>query len=131
MFDELDTKKSEEEQSTDWSGTIAGLLLIPVFLIFRHEGRTDIGLNLCVCLLGIFVGIKVCWSLRSHLWFWGVILLVLSLNIPLILIIEWPHRWVPGIALLPVALAEFALTVGALRMAERLFVKTAQGDEEK
>lgn len=128
MFEELNTERSDQEESTDWSGTIAGLLLIPVFLIFRYAGRTDIGLNLCVCLLGVFAGIKVCWKLRSHFWFWGVILLVLSLNIPLILIIEWPRRWVPGVALLPVALAEFALTIGALRLAERLFAKTSQED---
>lgn len=131
MFDELETEKSDQEQTTDWSGAVAGLLLIPVFLIFRYEGRQEMGLSSCVCLLGILLGIKVCWSLRAHLWFWGVVLLVFGLNIPLILIIQWPRRWVPGVALLPVALAEFALTVWALRLAERLFVKPRSEEEEK
>lgn len=125
MFDEQEDKEQEptEGKPTDWSGVIIGAFLLPVFFLFMHEGRENLGLNICVCLGGILLAIKVRWSLRSHLWFWGVIVLVAALNVPLVMMIHWPGGWVPAAALLPLALGEFVITVGAIRFAEKFLTK--------
>lgn len=133
MFDEqkADEQETQQEKPTDWSGVIIGILLLPVFFFFMHEGNEDVGLNVCVCLLGILLAVKVCWELRSRIWFWGIILLVLAADAPLIFMIHWPHTWVPGLALLPVALAEFMVTVWAARFVQRTIEKNPPSDEEE
>lgn len=133
MFDEQGSEEQEpkQEKPTDWSGAIIGILLIPIFLFFIHEGKEDVGLNVCVSLLGILLAIRVRWQLRSHLWFWGVIILVFVLNVPLMLMVHWPHGWVPGVALLPVAFAEFLVTLWALRLVQKFLVKIPRSDEDE
>lgn len=125
MFDEQknDGQESEQEKPTDWSGVIIGIFLLPIFFFFMHEGREDVGLNVCVCLLGILLAIKVCWELRSRIWFWGIIFFVLVADVPLIFMVRWPQSWVPGLALLPIALVEFLITVSTVRFVRRLIEK--------
>lgn len=133
MFDEQrgDEQEPNQEKPTDWSGAIIGILLLPVFFFFMHEGKEDVGLNVCVCLLGILLAVKVCWELRSRIWFWGIIFLALAADVPLIFMIHWPEGWVPGLALLPVALAEFLITVWTVRFVQRFMVKNSSSDEEE
>ena len=127
MFEEqeADEQKSQQEKPTDWSGVFIGVLLLPVFLFFTHEGKEDVGLNLCVCLLGLLLAAKVCWELRSRIWFWGIIFLVLAADVPIIFMIHWPQSWVPGFALLPIALAEFLVTVSVVRFVQKMVEKSA------
>ncbi len=131
MFDEemREEQEREEVKPTDWSGVIFGALLLPVLLLFIHEGKEDVGLNVVVGLGGILLAIKVRWDLRSRPWFWGVIALMLAVNVPPILMIRWPHGWVPGVALLPIALADCLLTIGAVRLAEKFIVKNPPEQE--
>ncbi|HEX3571077.1 MAG TPA: hypothetical protein VHU44_09675 [Acidobacteriaceae bacterium] len=122
MFDEQQTDEHNPEPGTptDWSGVIIGILLLPILLLFMHQGKEDVGLNLCVCLLGVLLGIKVRWALRAHLWFWGVAVVVLAIQFPLVLSIHWPSGWVPGVFFLPIAFASFLITIGAIRLVEKL-----------
>ncbi|MFZ0746595.1 MAG: hypothetical protein WAM85_19465 [Terracidiphilus sp.] len=62
---------------------------------------------------------EVSWKLKSHFSLLGVIILVLALNLPLMFMIQWPHGWIPGLALLPIALADFLITIGAVRFVEK------------
>jgi hypothetical protein len=55
-----------------------------------HVGKQDLGLGVCVCLMGILLAVKLRWDLRTKPWFWGVVVLVLALNMPLIVMVKWP-----------------------------------------
>jgi hypothetical protein len=123
-------QESEEQKPTDWSGVIIGVVLLPVFLLFMHAGKEDLGLNISVCLLGVLLAVKIRWALKMRLWFWGVIVLVLALQLPFILMIHWPRGWVPGVFLLPIAFASFLITIGAIRFVEK-FVKAPPTDKEE
>jgi hypothetical protein len=46
---------------------------------------------------------------------------MLALNVPLITRIHWP-RWVPGVELLPIGLADMLVTVGVVRFVQRFIV---------
>ena len=129
---QLDEQESEKEKPTDWSGVIIGLVLLPVYLFFLHLGKEDLGRNLSIILVGILLAVKVCWKLRSRPWFWLVILLVLAANVPLMRMNHWPDHWVPAVAFLPVALAEFLITIGAVKLVAKFFTANniSNGDEE-
>jgi hypothetical protein len=107
-----------------------GAILLPVFLLFRHFGKTDMGLNAFICLGIALLVIKIYWKLRTRFWFWTVIVLILALHVPLVLRVQWPHVWVPGIALLPIGLADLFIYVGAVKFTERFIVKIAPAEEE-
>ena len=55
---------------------------------------------------------------------------MLALNVPLIVMIHWPHRWVSRIELLPIGLADFAITVGAVRFVQKFIVRSPASGEE-
>jgi len=122
MFEQ--TENPEPQKPTDWSGAIIGFALLPVFFIFMHVGKQDLGLGVCVCLMGILLAVKLRWDLRTKPWFWGVVVLVLALNMPLIVMVKWPHGWLPAGSLLPIAIADCLVTLGAARSIEKYLVRT-------
>lgn len=56
--------------------------------------------------------------------------LVLTLELPVVLTIKWPHKWVPAVELLPIGLAGYLIAIGAIRFVERFIVKSVPPDEE-
>ena len=116
------------ENLTKYTGLIIAALVAPVYLLFFYLGKPDIGLTAFYCLVTILVAIRIRWDLRKHAWFWVVMTVVLALHVPLIVFWRWPDRWIPGIALLPFAVADCAIILGIVRVAERL--AGAQGGED-
>jgi uncharacterized membrane protein YkgB len=53
----------------------------------------------------------------------GVVAVVLALHTPLFFLIQWPHRWVPGLALLPIGLAAGLILLGVVRLVVKFIVK--------
>jgi hypothetical protein len=133
LFDEnkSDADEPEEPNPTDYTGVIILAILFPVLFFFRHIGKTDTGLNVAVCLGMCLVAIRIRWDLKTQLWFWGVIAFVLALHVPLFLMVQWPHAWVPGLALLPIGLADVLIILGAVRFVEKFIVKSLPSDEEQ
>jgi ABC-type Co2+ transport system permease subunit len=76
------------------------------------------------------LAVGICWDLRRRLWFWCVIALILALHVPLVLLIQWPDRWVSRFTLLPIGIADPLITVGIVRFVEKFIVKSPPPDEE-
>lgn len=108
------------EPRTDYTGLIVGVTLLPLLIAFIYLGEEDRGRSLCVCLAAVVIAIRIRWDLKRHWWFWGIGVGTLAASLPAILVVKWPKGWTPGIAALPVAAAEFLLTLGAIRLAERM-----------
>lgn len=130
LFDESDTNKSEEKTG-DFTGVVILAALVPVFFIFRHFGKTDMGLSACVCIGMNLLAIRIRWDLRRHFWFWMVVAVVGALNVPLILIVQWPRAWVPGAVLLPIGLVDLLVTLGAVYFVETFIMKSPSPDESQ
>lgn len=132
LFDEQNSDADEPEESkpTDYTALVILAILFPVLFFFRSIGKTDMGLNVAVCLGMCLVAIRIRWDLRTRLWFWGVVAVVLALHVPLFFLIQWPHIWVPGLALLPIGLADVLIILGAVRFVEKFIVKSPPPDEE-
>jgi hypothetical protein len=117
-----------EEKPADPSGAIIGIALLPVYLLIRHFGNSDEALASCVCLGINLLFIKLNWDLRAHVWFWVVVTGLLLLHVPLIFKTQLPHRWIPGIALLPIGLMDFAIYVGVIKFVSNVVFKTSLSD---
>jgi hypothetical protein len=103
-----------------------------VFFLITFLSNADMGLATCIVLGMVMLAIKLRWRLRKHLWFWGVIGLVLALHIPLVRIIRWPQGNVPTLFYtMPLAIADFLIILGAVRLTEKFFMKVPPTDEEE
>jgi hypothetical protein len=128
MFDyEAPKKKSP----ADWSGTIIGAMLLPVFFLFIYLGKAELGFTACIVLAMFMIAVRLRWKLRKYVWFWGTIIFVLLLHVPLLFLVHWPQTNIPTIAYsLPLGVVDSLLISSALGLAERLFSKGSSLDED-
>ena len=128
---DYDQSPPERQGRADWTGTIIGALLAPVFFFFVYLGMAEMGFTVCIVLGMVVLAIKLRWKLRRHAWFWITIALVLVLHIPFFFIVRWPQTKIPTIAFsMPLGIADFLLISGAISLAEKLFSKGHPSDEE-
>jgi hypothetical protein len=121
----------EPQRRADWTGLIAAALASPVFFIFVHFGKPEIGFTALIALCMVIVAIRLRWKLRVHAWFWVTIALIMALQIPLLFIVRWPRTNIPTIAFaLPIGIADFLLISGAISLAEKVFSKGHSSDEQ-
>lgn len=65
-------------------------LVSPVFFLFVYFGKAEMGLTFSIVLGAAMLAIKLRWELRRHAWFWMTAVLLLALQIPIILTVQWP-----------------------------------------
>jgi hypothetical protein len=126
LFDEpsWNAGDPEEERKADYTAYVILAILLPIIFFFRYLGNFDMGMNVAICLGMCMVAIRIRWDLRTQVWFWGVIAFVLALHVPLFFLVQWPHVWVPGVALLPIGLADVVIILGTVRFVEKRIVKS-------
>jgi hypothetical protein len=131
MFEQLEEleEKPQQQQETDWSGTIIGSALFPVLFIFDHFGKFEMGLNVSICVAMNILVIRFRWNLRKHFWFWATMVLLTAAELPLIYKIRWPHHWVPGVSLLPVGLAAVLIAFAVVRFVQTFVVRDPSLDD--
>jgi hypothetical protein len=118
------SESPKEKSSTDWSGTIIGVMLLPVFFVFVLLGKAEMGFNLVLVLGLVMIAVKLRWQLRKYLWFWVTILFVIVLHVPFLLLLYWPKSDVPTIAYsLPLGIVDFLVISGAISLAQKVFSK--------
>ena len=121
----------EEKQPTDYTGLILGLCLVPVFILVAYLSDPDTALAACVVLGVISFAVKLRWHLRKQFWFWGVIVLILAIQSPLIFVVRRPQGNVPTLFYtMPVGIVDLLITLGAVDVADRFFSKSPSSDDE-
>ena len=129
MFELLEENEPEQQKPTNYTGVIIGAMMLPVLIFFIHIGNPDMGLKVSISMGMILLAIALRWDLRKRFWFCGVIVLVSALHVPVVLMVPWPHIKVSRISLLPIALADLLIILGAIALVER-FTKRAQSPDE-
>lgn len=128
----FDYEPPKEKSPTDWSGTIIGVMLLPVFFVLVVLGKAEMGFNLILVLGLVMIAVKLRWKLRRHAWYWVTIAYVLLLHIPFLFFVHWPQSNIPTIAYsLPLGIADFLLISGAISLAQRIFMKNGSSDDEE
>jgi hypothetical protein len=115
----MDSKVPNREL-TSKSGYIALLFALPVLLIFVFLGRWEMGIGAWVCTGLVLLVVKSHWDLRVSPWFWLSIGVALLLQVPIVLLIPWGNRGLTGISLLPVAVVDYGLVYGGVKLAEKM-----------
>jgi hypothetical protein len=123
------TSDTLKKKPTDYSGVIIGAILVPVLVLFIHLGKQDMGESVCIVLGMMMLAIRIRWDLRTHLWFWGIVVLLFVLHIPLFILVRWPRGWTPAIAMLPIGVADCLIIVGVVRFVEKFIVKSSPREE--
>ena len=78
----FDYESPKEKSPTDWSGTIIGAMLLPVFAVVTYFVNAEVALTACIVLGLMMLAVKLRWKLRKHVWFWATIAIVLSQEPP-------------------------------------------------
>jgi hypothetical protein len=121
MFDYDEPKQKEP---VDYTGLKIVAILAPVFFLITFLANADVGLAACIVLGMIILAVKIRWNLSKHVWFWGTIILILALHVPLLFLVRWPQGNVPTLFYtMPIGIADFFIILGAVGLAERLFLK--------
>jgi hypothetical protein len=127
----FDYDQPKEKGAVDYTGLKIVGILAPVFFLITFLSNADMGLAACIVLGMVMLAIKIRWHLRKHLWFWAVIAFILALHIPLVLIVRWPQGDVPTLFYtMPLGIADFLIILGAVRLAERFFLKGSSPTDE-
>ena len=131
MFD-YEQPSTEEKEPTDYTGLIFAVILAPVFLLFIYLGKADTGLTVFIVLGMMMFAVKIRWKLRRYVWFWATIVLILALHVPLFYLVRWPQGKFPTLAYtLPIGIADFFIILGAVGLAEKVFLKDSSSNDEE
>ncbi len=119
--------ETTKRKRTDYTGVIIGAIVTPVYILFWLYGKEELGRSAAIVLAMTMIAVRVRWDLRKRLWFWAIILSLLALHVPLLFLFRWPHGyhgWLPAVGTLPIGLADVLIILGAVRLVEKLLVKS-------
>lgn len=102
-------------------GILPGIII--AFLcswLFDYIGKLSMVLPVLnsIGVFGFLIALK--WKLRRRSWFWGIMIFIAALHVPLIMFIPWSTLWVPALAIAVIDSADFCLIVWILAAVGRL-----------
>jgi hypothetical protein len=128
MFD-YDPPKAREP--VDYTGLKIGAILAPVFFLITFLANADMGLTACIVLGMIMLAIKIRWNLRKHIWFWAIIVFVLTIQVPLVFVVRWPQGHLPTLFYtMPIGIADFLIIQWVVGVVEKLFSKSSSSNDD-
>jgi hypothetical protein len=121
MIDQNESQ-SDELFSRKWLLLVC-LCLVPLFLLFGFLGYPGKGRAATLFAGVVATAIRASWNLRKHVWYRVTVTTLSALHLLLVLLVPWPSGSFPAVALLPVAVADFAIVYGSIKLAEKLTKK--------
>ena len=122
--------EDSEDKPTNYVGLIVFVIALPLFVLFGHIGKENLGYNVGFCLAIAIAVVMICWDLRFRVWFWTIIIVLLALHIPLMMRVQWPQGWVPWVVLLPIGLADGLVYLGVVKLVEKVIGRNHTSDED-
>jgi chromate transport protein ChrA len=111
-------------------GILPGIII--AFLcswLFDYFGKLSMVLPVLnsIGVLGFLIALK--WRLRRRIWFWGIMILIAALHVPLILLIPWTTQWVPALAIGVIDSADFCVIVWVLAAVEKFMEEPSASEK--
>lgn len=101
------------------------LCMVPPFLLFALQGDPGKGRAAAICTGVLMTAIRALWSLKSHVWFWVTAALMVIFHASLVLFVPWPSGSFPAYSLLPVAVLDYGIVWGCIKLVEKLMTRNA------
>jgi hypothetical protein len=106
------------ELTQKW-GLLAGACSLLALFAFAYLGDAGRGRAAAISLAVILIAARARWDLKKFGWFWVTLVVVTGLHVPLVLFIPWTARSYPATTLLPIAVVDYALVYGCIKLAEK------------
>lgn len=120
-------REREDQQDDKIDRGLATIILVAlpiiIFPFFTGDEQLLIGVSMSTAVNR--VAIAKCWELKMHVWFWIVILFIMAFNISTATLVHWPRITMTRLILLPMGVAYYVLTIGIVRLVERILMKTS------
>ena len=97
---------------------------MPVYVLFVNLGDSGRGRAAWVSAGMITLAARCVWDSKKRVWFWVTIAIIAVLHIPAILFIPWGDQNLSYVALLPMALLDFGIAYGIIRLVENAIEKS-------
>jgi chromate transport protein ChrA len=110
-------------------GILPGIII--AFLcswLFDYFGKLSMVLPVLnsIGVFGFLIALK--WNLRRRSWFWGIMIFIAALHVPLIMFIPWTTQWVPALAIGVIDSADFCLIIWILAAVGRFMDEPSTGE---
>lgn len=108
---------------TAQAGYLILLCSLPILIVFAILGKIWIGFGAWICSGLVILVVRTRWDLRMHVWFWITIVFAELIQTPIVLLIPWNDRSLTWITFLPVAVLDYYLVYGCVRLVEKMLVR--------
>jgi len=96
------------------------LCSLPILIVFAILGRVWIGFGAWICSGLVMLVVRARWDLRRHIWFWMIIIFGELLQIPIVFLMPWSNRSLTWFSFLPVAVLDYGIIFGCVRLVEKM-----------
>lgn len=120
---ELDKTLPPDPFSRRWLLVVI-LCMVPLFFLFVALGDPGRGRAAAICGAVGLTAVRACWNSRKHAWFWAIVVVMAALHVCIVLFIPWNNKSYPGFALLPVAIVDYGVVYGSLKIAEKIMMRS-------
>lgn len=93
---------------------------IPFLLFAFLLGDPGRGRAAAICTAVIMYAVRGNWDLRKYTWFRVTLTIIIALHVLLILLIPWSSKSYPGLTLFPVAVLDYVIVWGSIKLAEKM-----------
>ncbi|AEU36200.1 hypothetical protein [Granulicella mallensis] len=99
---------------------IALLCGLPFFVLFVYLGAPGRGRAALIAVGVVVLTARACWDLKEYTWFWVTLSITVAFQASLVLLVPWTSKSYPGITLLPVGVADYAIVWGSIKLVEKV-----------
>ncbi len=94
--------------------------VLPAFGLFAYFGDPGRGRAAAGATAVIMYAAKANRDLTNYVWFWITLVVIILLHGALVFLIPWTSKSYPGLILLPVAVLDYAVVYGCVKLAEKI-----------
>jgi hypothetical protein len=113
-------RKGPFDRLTKKAALIVTLFAVLLYFALEYLGDSAKARAASICAAMIITATWMRWDLRSRVWFWVTILMLVLLHLPLIMLLPWTDKNYPGVVLLPGSLVDLAVIYGVIKLVERV-----------
>jgi hypothetical protein len=95
---------------------------LPILIVLAILGKVWLGFGAWICTGLVILVARTRWDLRRHIWFWITIICAEALQIPIVFLMPWSNRSLTWLSFLPVAVLDYGIIYGCLRLVEKVMV---------
>jgi hypothetical protein len=95
------------------------LCSLPILIVLAILGKVWLGFGAWICTGLVVLVARARWDLRRHIWFWMIIVFAELLQIPIVLLMPWNNRSLTWFSFLPVAVLDYGIIYGCVRLVEK------------